>query len=61
MFHKEMIMREIRTFGKRQTIKRPLPDNKTLQEVFGVVNKGCDSRQVVKYIRKTTNRDLQDD
>ena len=51
-------MREQKPFGKRQENKR-LPSDKVLAETFGVTNKGCDSKQVVDFIRKTTGHKLE--
>lgn len=47
-------MREKKPFGKRQENNRGLPKDKALKETFGVVNNGCDSKQVVDFIEKTT-------
>lgn len=46
-------MREVKPFGKRQKNRKLLSD-RVLQETFAVVNNGCDSKQIVDYIEKTT-------
>lgn len=53
-------MREKKEFGERQKHK-DLPKNETLKEIFGVVNDGCDSKQVVDFIRKTTGKNIDDE
>ena len=53
-------MREKKEFGKRQE-HRALPNNEALKEIFGVVNDGCDSKQVVDFIRKTTGRSIDEE
>ncbi len=52
-------MREKKTFGKRQENKK-LPNDKALKDVFGVVNNGYDSKQVVDYIAKTTGHKIKE-
>ena len=47
-------MRELKPFGKRQKTHRTLPNDRVLQETFAVVNNGCDSKQVIEFISKTT-------
>ena len=47
-------MREIKPFGKRQENKRSLPKDEVLKTTFAIVNNGCDSKQVVDFIEKTT-------
>ncbi len=47
-------MREIKPFGKRQENTKSLSKDKALKETFSIVNKGCDSKQVVKFIERTT-------
>ena len=47
-------MREIKPFGKRLEVKRKLPSDKILKDTFAIVNNGCDSKQVVNFIEKTT-------
>lgn len=51
-------MREAKPFGKRQQTTRSLPNDKVLKETFAVVNNGCDSQQVVDFIRKTTGHNI---
>lgn len=51
-------MREIKPFGKRQENKRVLPSDKELKETFAIVNNGCDSKQVVDFIEKTTGHKI---
>lgn len=53
-------MREIKTFGKRQENKRELPNDKKLKETFAIVNKGCDSEQVVEFIKRTTGHEIKE-
>ena len=53
-------MRERKPFGKRQENKRQLPDDKILKETFGVTNNGCDSKQIVDFIRRTTGHEIKD-
>ncbi len=53
-------MREKKEFGKRQKHQN-LPNNKALKEIFGVINDGCDSKQVVDFIRKTTGKRIDDE
>ena len=52
-------MRELKPFGKRQENKRELPDKK-LKETFAIVNKGCDSKQVVEFIKRTTGYEIEE-
>lgn len=52
-------MREKKPFGKRQENKRPLLDNKTLKETFGVANEGHESEKIAEFLRKTTGKDIQ--
>ena len=52
-------MKEKHIFGKRTNKGNKLPSDKVLKETFGVVNKGCDSQQVVDYIRKTTGHTIK--
>ena len=50
-------MREKRKFGKRTDTKR-LPNDDAIKETFGIVNSGCDSMQIVKFIEKTTGHKI---
>ena len=50
-------MREYKLFGKR-TEHQKLPEDKVLKDTFGVVNKGCDSKQVTDFIKRTTGHKL---
>lgn len=52
--------RESKPFGKRRTVKRALPNDKELKDVFGIVNNGCDSTQVKTFIRKTTGHKIEE-
>ena len=52
-------MREKKTFGKRQENKK-VPNDKALKDVFGVVNNGCDSKQVIDFIAKTTGHRIKE-
>lgn len=52
--------RESKPFGKRKTIKRDLPNDKELKDVFGIVNNGCDSNQIKTFIRKTTGKEIKE-
>lgn len=52
-------MRELKPFGKRQQNKKQLPNDKKLKETFGVVNKGCDSEQIVEFIKRTTGHEIK--
>lgn len=56
-------MREKKKFGKRTDAQRKLPNDTTIKETFGIVNSGCDSKQVVDFIEKTTGHkiDIDDD
>lgn len=51
-------MREHKTFGERAKHQK-LPEDKVIKDTFGVVNKGCDSEQVVDFIRKTTGKKIE--
>ena len=51
-------MREIKPFGKRSVISRKLPDSKNLKEIFGVTNNGCDSKQIINFVNKSTKQEL---
>lgn len=51
-------MREKKKFGKRNSNSRPLPSNENLKNTFGVVNKGCDSEQIVSFIKKSCGKDI---
>ena len=53
-------MRELKPFGKRQENKRELPDDKKLKETFAIVNNGCDSKQVVEFIKRTTWYEIEE-
>lgn len=53
-------MREKHKFGKRQENTRVLPSDKELKETFAIVNNGCDSKQVVDFIRKTTGHKFKE-
>ena len=53
-------MREKKQFGKRQENKRKLPSDNALKETFGIVNNGCDSKQVVDFIEKTTGYKIKE-
>ena len=53
-------MREKKQFGKRQENKRALPSDNTLKETFGIVNNGCDSKQLVDFIEKTTGHKIKE-
>ena len=52
-------MREVKPFGKRQK-NRNLPSDKVLQETFAVVNNGCDSKQVIEFIAKSTGHRVKE-
>ena len=52
-------MREHKTFGKRQENKK-LPNDKALKDVFVVVNNGCDRKQIVEFIAKTTGHRIKE-
>lgn len=52
-------MREHKTFGKRKEHKS-IPNDGVLKDVFGVVNKGCDSEQVIDFIAKTTGHRIKE-
>lgn len=53
-------MREKKKFGKRTSEPRPLPSNENLRNTFGVVNKGCDSEQIISFINKTCGKDISE-
>lgn len=53
-------MREEKKFGKRNSSSRPLPSNENLRNTFGVVNKGCDSEQIISFINKTCGKDISE-
>lgn len=53
-------MREIKPFGKRQKNHRNLPSDKVIQETFAIVNNGCDSKQVIDFIAKTTGHRIKE-
>ena len=57
---KEKKMKEKHIFGKRTNKGNKVPADKVLKETFGVVNKGCDSQQVVDFIRKTTGHQIKE-
>lgn len=50
-------MREKKKFGKRTDSKR-LPNDDAIKDTFGIVNTGCDSKQIVKFIEKTTGHKI---
>lgn len=52
-------MREHKPFGKRQDNKRQLPSDEVLKDTFGVVNEGCDSKQIVYFIERTTGHKVK--
>jgi len=54
-------MREKKPFGKRCEVNRKLPSDKKLKDTFAIVNNGCDSKQVVEFIRKTTGHKIKED
>ena len=51
-------MREKKKFGKRTDTKR-LPNDDAIKETFGIVNSGCDSKQVANFIERTTGHKNQ--
>lgn len=51
-------MREYKPFGKRTKHQR-LPEDKVIKDTFGVVNKGCDSKQVTDFIKRTTGYEIK--
>jgi hypothetical protein len=51
-------MREHKTFGKR-TKHQKLPGDKVIKDIFGVVNKGCDSKQVTDFIKRATGHEIK--
>lgn len=53
-------MREKKIFGKRNSNSRRLPNNENLRNTFGVVNKGCDSEQIISFINKTCGKDISE-
>lgn len=54
-------MREVKPFGKRQENKRELPADKKLKETFAIVNNGCDSKQIVDFIKRTTGHRIKEE
>lgn len=52
-------MREKKKFGERNPSSR-LPNNEKLRNTFGVVNKGCDSEQVVSFIKRVCGKDISE-
>lgn len=52
-------MREHKTFGKRTECRKKLPKDKVIKDTFGVVNKGCDSKQVIDFIKRTTGYEIK--
>ena len=53
-------MNEIKPFGKRQENKRDLPSDKELKETLAIVSNGCDSKQAVNFIEKTTGHRIEE-
>lgn len=53
-------MREKKPFGERQENKRDLPSDNTLKKTFGIVNNGCDSKQVTEFIKRTTGHEIKE-
>ena len=55
-------MREKKKFGERTTTQRNLPNDTVLKDTFCIVNFGCDSKQVINFIEKTTGHkiDMED-
>lgn len=51
-------MREKKKFGKRTDTQRKLPNDTIIKETFGIVNSGCDSKQVVNFIERTTGHKI---
>lgn len=51
-------MREYKIFEKR-TEHQKLPEDKVIKDTFGVVNKGCDSKQVTDFIKRTTGHEIK--
>lgn len=52
-------MREHKPFGKRQESKK-VPSDNSLKETFGIVNNGCDSKQVIDFIARTTGHRIKE-
>ena len=52
-------MREEKPFGKRQENKKELPGDKELKEVFAIVNEGCDSKQIIGFIKRTAGHEIK--
>ena len=50
-------MHEKKKFGKRTDTKR-LPNDDEIKETFGVVNSGCDNKQVANFIEMTTGHKI---
>ena len=50
-------MREKKKFGKRTDNKR-LPNDDAIKETFGIVNSGCDSKQVANFIEMTSGHKI---
>ena len=50
-------MRENKQFGKRRNSKK-LPDDKSLKEIFGIVNDGYESNRINDSIRKMTSHNI---
>lgn len=44
-------------FRKRTDSKR-LPNDDAIKDTFGVVNTGCDSKQIIDFIKKTTGHKI---
>jgi len=53
-------MREHKAFGKRSEGQKPLPNDEALKDIFGIVNKGCDSEQIIDFIAKTTGHRIEE-
>ena len=51
-------MREKKKFGKRIDVQRKLPNDTIIKKTFGIVNSGCDSTQIVDFIKKTTGHKI---
>ena len=51
-------MREKKKFGKRTDTQRKLPNDTVIKETFGIVNFGCDSKQVINFIERTTGHKI---
>lgn len=52
-------MREEKPFGKRQENKKVLPSDNALKETFAIVNNGCDSKQIIGFIKRTTGHEIK--